>query len=229
MAYVLVHSPLVGTLTWSRVALALRERGAIVLTPDLADDGTPPFWRQHVDAVIEAIESLPVGEPVILAGHSAAGLLLPQIGAASPRPVTGYLFVDAGLPIDGLSRLDVVDREDPELGRYFREMLADGGTFPRWDVDALSGLVPDSATAVLLVRDLRPRTAPFFMEPIPVPASWPDAPCGYLQFGSAYDRTVARIDGWPLIRLDAGHFHQLVDPEGVSDAMTELVTLMAGR
>lgn len=46
--FVLIHSPLVGPLTWSLVATALRERGYNVLVPELVDDDreTKPFWRR---------------------------------------------------------------------------------------------------------------------------------------------------------------------------------------
>lgn len=40
-----------------------------------------------------------ISRDVVLVGHSGAGALLPAIGAFSPRPVAGYLFVDAGLLI----------------------------------------------------------------------------------------------------------------------------------
>lgn len=226
MTFVLVHSPVVGTLTWSLVATTLRDRGFAVLTPELSDNGSSPFWRQHVAAVVDACRDLAEDEPVVLAGHSAAGLLLPAIGDALPQPVAAYLFVDAGLPIDGLSRLEVIDEEDPELGERFRNMLADGGTFPNWSEDILAPLVPDPAMLSALMRDIRPRPLAFFTEPITVPERWPDAPCGVLQFGDPYDRTVARIDDWPVIKLDAGHFHQLVDPEATVDAMLELLERM---
>lgn len=226
MTFVLVPSPVVGPLTWSLVATTLRERGFAVVTPELTDSGASPFWRQHVESVVDACRDLAGNEPVVLAGHSAAGLLLPATGDALQQPVLAYLFVDAGLPIDGLSRLEVVDQDDPELGTRLREMLADGGTFPNWSEDLLAPLVPDPAMLSALVRDIRPRPLAFFTEPIPIPPGWPEAPCGILQFGAAYDNTVTRIENWPVIKLDAGHFHQLVDPEATVDAMLELLVLM---
>ena len=37
----------------------------------------------------------------------------------------------------------------------------------------------------------------------------------------------ARIDDWPVTKLAAGHFHQLVDPVETVDAMLDLVARMA--
>jgi hypothetical protein len=65
---------------------------------------------------------------------------------------------------------------------------------------------------------------------LPVFKGWPDAPCGYLRFGDnpAYDSSVlkARQAGYPVLRLEGEHFHMLVDPEAVTDAILSLVDLM---
>ena len=227
MTFVLIHSPLVGLVTWSLVAEELRSRGYGVVTPELIDNGESPFWRQHVDAVVQACAAVADDEPIILAGHSAAGLLLPTIAAEVDRPVAGSLFVDAGFPIDGLSRLEVIDREDAALGRQFRDLLSNGGTFPNWTDADLASIVPDAAMRSALMQDLRPRALPFYTEPVPAPQNWMSGPAGYLQFGDSYDRTVARIDDWPVTKLAAGHFHQLVDPVETVDAMLDLVARMA--
>src|SRR5579875_549034 len=50
--FVLIHSPLVGPLTWSLVAKELRQRGIDTMVPVLHDiEGSDvPYWRQHADA-----------------------------------------------------------------------------------------------------------------------------------------------------------------------------------
>ena len=56
---------------------------------------------------------------------------------------------------------------------------------------------------------------------------WPDAPCAYLRFGAnpAYDAAAAEAQrrGWPLRSIEGDHFHMLVDPAGVADALLDLV------
>ena len=58
---VLVHSPLVGPLTWSLVAERLRQRSIKVFVPVLTDvEGTgAPYWQQHAEAVKQALEFIP--------------------------------------------------------------------------------------------------------------------------------------------------------------------------
>lgn len=97
--FTLIHSPLVGPMTWALVADELRRRGEQALTPDLdAVDGSgEPYWKQHARAAAKALAPIPTRWRPILVGHSGAGPLLPAIRREAGRPVTAYVFVDAGL------------------------------------------------------------------------------------------------------------------------------------
>jgi pimeloyl-ACP methyl ester carboxylesterase len=89
--------------------------GISTVVPDLADDGRPPCWSQHRAAVVGALARVPLDRPVVLVGHSGAGPLLPAIAGGLRQRVAGYVFVDAGLPADGRSRLEMMESEG--LGR----------------------------------------------------------------------------------------------------------------
>jgi pimeloyl-ACP methyl ester carboxylesterase len=225
--WVLVHSPLVGPMTWRLVSDELRRRGEEVLVPALTDseETVAPYWQQHADSVARALEATPAERPLILVGHSGAGPLLPAIRRRSGRPVTAYLFVDAGIPQDGASRLDLLAWESPEWTEEFRQALTEGARFPTWVEEQLREVIPDVELRRELVAELRPRALPFFKEPIPLFRGWPDAPCAYLQFSSTYApyAEYARQQGWPVRELEAGHFHMLVEPETVTDVLVELV------
>jgi hypothetical protein len=227
---VLVHSPLVGPLTWSLVASELQRRHTETIVPALDDDpkNRAPFWEQHVESVKQVLDAIPHDAEIALIGHSGAGPLLPAIGQAANHPIASYIFVDAGIPVDGLSRLELMAHEDPDFARSLVQDLAEGGTFPEWSEDDLASIVPDPQVRRELVADLRPRGLDFFSEPIPVFAGWPDAPCGYLQFSSAYDEPARRAQeaGWPIKDLPAAHFHMLVDPLAVADALLDLIQSM---
>ncbi len=224
--FVLIHSPLVGPLTWSLVAVDLRDRGYNVLVPELIDDDreTTPLWRQHTDSVIRAIRATNPTRPMVLVAHSGAGALLPAIGHALDVNVAGYCFVDAVIPIDGLTRLDLLETESAEFAREFRQHLTGGGHFPEWKADDLAPILPDPAIRRQMIAELRPRSLPFFTEPIPVSPAWPDAPCAYLQFIASYATYAnrARNAGWNLRTIDGGHFHMLVDPVAVAETLIAL-------
>ena len=219
--YVLIHSPLVGPLTWSRVADEMKQRGLEVLVPTLKDspDSKEPYWEQHAESVSQSVENIPKDIPVTLVAHSGAGPLLPVIRQAIPNPVRAYVFVDAGIPRADASRLDLMKIEDSEWAAGFQEELERGGSFPNWTADDLREIIPDENLRGQLVAEIQPRSLDFFTEPIPVFDGWPDAPCVYIQFSPVYEKpaALARRSGWPTYEIKAGHFHMLVDAKKVAE------------
>jgi hypothetical protein len=129
------------------------------------------------------------------------------------------VFVDAGIPHNNATRLDLMRAEDPEWASQFQDELERGERFPTWSSDDLREIVPDDDLREQLVDELRPRGLDFFTEAIPVFDGWPDAPCVYIQFSAPYESLAdyARDAGWSTYKLDAGHFHMLVDPQAVTD------------
>ena len=227
MLLALIHSPLVGPLTWTRVAEALLARGANVVLLELRDDpaSRQPFWQQQAASAAQALAAADEAQPLILVAHSGAGALLPAIRRALGRRVAGYLFVDAGVPVDGQTRLETFGEE----AASFREFLAAGGRYPNWTRADLLEIVPEAPLAERLAGEQRPRALPFWEERIPVFPGWPDAPGAYLLFSETYrpDAERARAWGWPVRELPAGHFHMLVEPQSVAAAVMELAAPMA--
>jgi hypothetical protein len=229
---VLLHSPLVGVQSWGTLPEALRRGGMDAVAVAVDGDDRAPFAERYVGgAVAGVVGAGGLIEPLVLVGHSGAGPLLGAVGnglRAAGRPAGGYLFCDAGLPEAGATRLDLLAAEDSEMAAAFRVELERGGRFPTWSDADLELVVPDPAARAALVGSLRPRGLAFFTEPLPAAAGWPDAPCGYLRLSAVYDRwaEAAAAMGWPTGWLDAGHFHPLVDPEGVAAALLGLVERM---
>lgn len=229
----MVHSPLVGPLTWKPIAARLEQRGLDAIVPALTSEGVrPPYWQRHVDAVWRSLANLAPAQPVILVGHSGAGPLLPAIRTSVTQPVAGYIFVDAGLPgPDGASRFDLFEsREVVERVRA----RAKGGLLPPWtelvgatDSD-LRALIPDDSLRKQFVTELRITPITIYEEPLPVSSAWPDAPCGYLKFSQAYESGLeqAKKAGWPVRELTGGHFHMLAAPDAVTDALIQLAAEM---
>jgi hypothetical protein len=209
------------------VADEMRQRGLDVVVPLLLDSAasSEPFWKQHAKSVTSALAHIPRSEAVTLIAHSGAGPLLPVIRQWLGNPVNAYVFVDAGIPRDGSTRLDLMKSEDPEWTEQFQETLERGELFPSWSVEDLREVIPDRSLREQLVAEIRPRGLAFFTEPIPVFSGWPDAPCVYIRFSAPYERPAAqaRKAGWPTYELEAGHFHMLVDPASVTDMILKAV------
>ena len=238
---VLLHSPLTGAAAWGRLPEVLRAEGLTVVVPEVTGDDEEPYAGRYVahaalQIATSTAENLAAADAAggtgstVLIGHSGAGPLLPQVGFArrsAHAPVRGYVFLDAGLPRPGApaSRLDLLQVEDAAFAKELRAELDAGGRFPDWSSSDLASEVPEPADRTLLLASLRPRAMGFFVEPLPAPIDWPDAPCGYLRTSSAYDvpARLARGRGWPTTELQLGHFAALRDPSATASALLELI------
>jgi hypothetical protein len=224
---VLVHSPLVGPITWSLVADDLGARGLSVAVPTLPEDQRRPFWRLHAEAVAEQVAD--AGGSLALVGHSGACPLLPAIGMAVDGTISAYVLVDGDLPLApgrGGSRVDLLRAASPALAVELEALLAAGGTFPAWGDEDLREEIPDERLRARVVSEVRPQPREFWTEALPAIPGWPDAPCGYLELSPHYAAASARARGlgWRYRHLSGGHFEMLVRPADVADAILELAS-----
>jgi hypothetical protein len=225
--FVLVHSPLVSARTWANVAEILACDGPVAV-PELSNDpGSLPYWKHHSQTIALAASEL-TAERVALVAHSGAGPLMPVAGALLKRAPLAYLFVDAIIPSHGKSRLDLFDNDAERAA--FRAMAREG-VLPAFGKAMLTASIANADLRAEFAGECRATPLAIYEEPIPVPATWPDAPCAYLQFSPIYDRiaAVARERGWPCDGLCGSHFHMLNDPQATVDAILSLIEKTARR
>ncbi|MEO6456669.1 MAG: hypothetical protein ABIO92_00120 [Chloroflexia bacterium] len=229
-AFILIHSPLVGPFTWALVAKEFEQRQIKVVVPSLTSNpgSDVPYWKQHAYAVARSTQTLPPDEAVVLVAHSGAGMLLPAIRQVMGRPIAGYIFVDAGIPQDGKGRLD---RFEHEAAEQFRRSAIDG-LLPTWTDADLAQVIPDDQTRARFVADLKPLPLAVYEEPIPVFDGWPDAPCSFIAFRSddeyVYADSLRHVEQqrWLSAKMVGMHFHMLVDPVAVVDALLSVTREM---
>jgi hypothetical protein len=228
--FVLVHSPSVGPLTWTRVADRLRVRGQETIVPALLDvaDAGPPFWPRLVEDVAKAMSQLDPHRPVLLVAHSNAGLFVPLLVTHAVRPVHGCIFVDAALPPPA--------HETPvapaELLDFLRSKATNGRLPPWtewWDEEDVAPMFPDPQTRAAVTAEQPRLPLAYYEQMVPVPVGWDNRPCGYLLFGPPYDEMAAdaRRRGWLVDELPGQHLHQVVDPVGVADRLIAMAQRLA--
>ncbi|MBB2947861.1 pimeloyl-ACP methyl ester carboxylesterase [Actinoplanes lutulentus] len=228
--FVLVHSPSVGPLTWAPTAQALEARGVTAIVPSLLGiaDAAPPFWPAVASTVATAIAQLPENRPVVIVAHSNAGLFVPVIVDASPRPVAGCVFVDAGMPPPhGESPV-----APPEFLDFLRSKVVDD-RLPQWtawwDESDVAPMFPDPQTRADVSAEQPRLPLAYYESTIPSPPGWDARPCAYIKFCPAYDDEAAEAEsrGWPVAHIPGEHLHQIVDPHAVATRIAAMTSRFA--
>lgn len=228
----LVHSPLVGPMTWSRVADELERSGRRAVVPSLLGiaRAEAPQWRHAPHAVREATATIPGS--IILVGHSGAGLLLPTIAEALSAEVAALVFVDSFLPP---ARGDMAVAP-PGLMDQMRALASDD-VLPPWSSwfggQAMRELIPDERLRTALVDEMPRLPLSYFDAIVPVPDGWDARPCGYLLFtGEPYGDSAAdaRRRDWPVAEIhEVQHLAMATAPIAVTDKLLELERALVRR
>lgn len=230
LTFILIHSPLVGPLSWHLVAKNMRQQGFEALVPALQDlpESNQPYWQQHADSVAQSLSNISSNRRLAIVAHSGAGPLLPVLGQAVAQHIAAYVFVDAGIPRNQASRIDLMRLQDKKWADQFYQSLQRGERYPTWQEEDLRQVIPNDSSRQGLVAEITPRALSFFTERIPVFTGWPDAPCAYIKFSSAYewDFQQAKKAQWLHKEIKAGHFHMLVEPRLVSELIINIVSKM---
>lgn len=217
--FVLVHGAWQSAGTWDLLTPLLEEHGHTVITPVLSGLGTDQSrlspeitLRQHVEDVSHELSRLP---QVVLVGHSYAGMIISGVAETNPAKVQRLVFLDAFIPEDGQSVLDLLP---PEIGVHFRDIAQKQGA--GWRLPGgegqldLWGLEPGEA------RDfVRARLCDFslrcFEEPLSLPANRKASiPATFVAcVAQRYPARLffepfaekARASGWEVAELKTGH------------------------
>jgi pimeloyl-ACP methyl ester carboxylesterase len=111
--FVLVHGAWHGGWCYARVANILRAKGHIVFTPSLTGLGDRSHLfngnislSSHVSDMINTIEAEELGN-IILCGHSYGGMVISGVASAIPSKIASIVYLDAFLPNDNQSLMDV--------------------------------------------------------------------------------------------------------------------------
>jgi hypothetical protein len=219
---VLVPSTLLGPSVWAPVGTLLERRGWTVQVPGSPGEVDGP---EHV--LEHLLTAIPADRPVVLVPHSNSGLYVATL--AVERDVRGVVFVDSRLPSSEPS----TPTASPEFRAYLAGLADEDGRLPVWTEwwpgEDLGELFPDTGTRALVEAEQARLPLAYFDAAVPTPSGWEGLPAAYVAFGEgAYEEEVSEAQwrGWPVQRLDGGHLHQLVDPDGVAALLVGLVRQM---
>ncbi|MBV9558753.1 MAG: alpha/beta hydrolase [Pseudolabrys sp.] len=229
--FVLVHGAWHGGWGWSRVVDRLRAKGHRVFAPTLTGLGE----RDHlltakVDASLHIADVLNVIKyeqlnDIVLAGHSYGGNVISGVAEKAAGKIRHLVFVDAFIPNDGESVLDIVQ---PVVADAIHAAAARGDTtVPVRDAAAFLVNEKDRAWVDRLAN---PQPIGTFLEKLKLTGARDRLPKTYVRasgypngsFDKAYAR--AKAEGWRTAEVNCGHDIMINEP----DRLTEILIDAAG-
>lgn len=160
MVFVFVHGATHGAWCWERVIPLLSMR-AVAL--DLPGRGSRPApldavtLDDWVDAVVEEIAAL-APEPVVLVGHSLAGIVLPRVAKRVPERLAQMIFVACTVPPEGRTVIDVLS---PDIRPLAEENLR----------NRQASVLPDEVARAMFCNDMDEEQTRFVLDRL-VPEAW---------------------------------------------------------
>jgi pimeloyl-ACP methyl ester carboxylesterase len=228
--FVLLHGAWHSGRAWDRVVPLLTRAGHRVFAPSLTGRGdTAHLLSPEVglDTHVADVVGLLVEEDltgVILVGHSYAGMIVSAVAAQVPERIAGLVYLDAMVPKDGESALDVM----PLTQRLIDAAAATDAPWripPLPEQPAPAGLfgVTDPADAAWLRTMLCDESVRCFQQPVRLDNPAMDAiPRTHIHcVGSTPERVTRRPGGAPVRvwELESGHDCMITVP----DALAELL------
>jgi pimeloyl-ACP methyl ester carboxylesterase len=223
----LIHSPLVGPMTWRATAESLRGLGYTrVETPSAcAWEVEEPMYEALAGRIADQLGP----GPWLLIGHSGAGGLIPAIGEGLIEGASGAIFVDALLPHPAKAWMDTAP---PALAESLRQRTR-AGDVPPWPAwfgsAAVEALLPEPAVRAAFVAEARAVPAAYLSEPAPS-ASSPSS-CAFLQLSDGYaaEAKAASALGWTVASEPSHHLAMITRPDMVAGALHRLIQTMSLR
>jgi pimeloyl-ACP methyl ester carboxylesterase len=234
--FVIVHGGFGGGWEWTPVARLLRRAGHDVFTPTLTGMGERGHLgpdvslTTHVEDVVSVIHFEDLRE-VVLCGASYGGMAVTGAADRVPDRIALVVYIDALVPSDGQSGLDLLPPGFGETVRGSADERGCGWVPVPAGVLPPEGLIPEERRAAYVAR-LRPQPAGTFLEPIHLTGAGERLPrafirCTYGDLVPAGDpiepmAARARAEGWPYRELRLPHDPHLFDPEGLAAVLEEL-------
>jgi pimeloyl-ACP methyl ester carboxylesterase len=230
MTMVLVHGGGLGKECWDLLLPLLDGDVVAVDLPGRGDrpaDLTEIGIADFVEAVVDDITTRDLHD-VVLVGHSAAGVTIPQVAARVPDRIRALVFVSCTVPRDGESAYDTLDPEiqaiadqappdglttlDPEIAKaVFYNDVTDPDVL-EW---ALSLLVPEAPASV---------TDPMVLSTMPrdIRRVWVRLNDDRIVVPEKQDRFIENLGGCEVLELDAGHMAMVSRPQDLASLLSTI-------
>ena len=239
--FVIVHGAFGGGWEWTEVAVALRALGHGVFTPTLTGMGERSHLgpnvglRTHLDDLIGVLEFEDLRD-VVLCGASYGGMAVTVAADRVPDRISLVVYVDALIPRDGQSGLDLLPAAFSDAVRAHAAAAGHGWVAVPEVILPPRGVIPEPRRAHYIAR-LRPQPVATFTEPVVLSGAIERVPRAFVRCTAGSLGTVgdpiepmaarARAEGWPYRELAAPHDPHLFDPARTAALLDELAAVAA--
>jgi pimeloyl-ACP methyl ester carboxylesterase len=243
MIYVLIHPAWFGGWCWKKLTPLLRAQGHEVFTPTLTGLGERAHLARpevglevHVRDVTNLIEYEDLRN-VILVGNSSGGMVMTGVADQMPERIAHLVFLDAFVPSDGQSMLDVIPPDRRPALEAFVQKEGDGWLLPRFAPPPWKKLVTETwqvtedADLNWILPRLRPTPFGHFREPVKrrnpaaerlprtyVRTQWPHP--GFDRYAQAASETA----GWQSRQIASSHLPYITHPIELAALLLEVAT-----
>ncbi len=216
--------------SWDDVAAPLRDAGHTVHALTLPGmesrdaDRSGIGLRDHVDAVVRVVDSLP--GPVVLVGHSGGGAIAYAAADARPDSIARVVYVDSGPLAEG----GVINDELPEVDGEVP--LPDWGIFEDEDLVDLTDELRERFRSIAIPEPARVTSDPQVLSDprrydVPATVICCEFPADMIRDlmgkGHPYVAELARLTDYELVDLPTGHWPQLTKPRELATAILAAV------
>jgi len=231
--FVLIHGAWHGGWCWEGVIKELKKAGHTAAAPTMpghqpGDDRSKIKFDTYVNKIVETLNRQ--ASPVVLVGHSSAGLLLQASAPKAPDKIEQLIFLNAFILPDGKSQFDLVPAEVaegmtaaakaspdncvPVDENFVRNQLM-GGESTEMQDSLISRLVPQPLalfTTPVSTKDFEDLTIPISVVFCKDDASLP--PGAYLSMAQ-------ELGDYNLIEVEGSHEALFTHPAIVADGLLQ--------
>lgn len=216
---------------WKKMHARLSAAGLRLVTPTYTGLGerahlaTPAIdLHTHVQDLLNVVtyEDL---DGFVLLGHSYGGMVATQVADRIPEKIAKLVYLDAFVPRDGESLLDLLT---PEAAQAFRERVKAGDG---WRAPPNPTPADTSAEDAAWIEARRlPQPAQTFETRVRLSRGDTTIPRTYIRCLRTYGSDVfapfearAQREGWPTHRMDASHSPHVTAPDALATLLREIV------
>lgn len=222
LVLILVHGAFQGGWVWDRVVPTIKAAGHIVYCPTLT--GLEPKSAaltkdvgldDHINDICKIIDEHRLSN-VILVGHSYGGIVISGVAKARPNNISALLYVDAPIPENTQSLLDILGPEVAQIFYHIAQTTGDGWRVESFPAEAF-GLQKESDKAWAFPQHTA-QSLKSFTDKVTVlqTGEAPSIKIGYILCtpGNTFTQTQAQRaqeKGWHLYHIEALHSPMITD------------------